>query len=148
MKESPAKCKFCNADVTLSVHEDSLDMFDMEFWAKLAACNRCADYHTKRFKIIRAIQWFANSYMMAKAANHKNAEEMGDECRGNVNELTKKLANNAGSHYRAPYTWEPDWVVQIMENPGNATLSCQFYERQMWKDWNRRMKAMKEAASE
>lgn len=138
MKEIPAACKFCASPVLLLIHEDALEMLTLKYWVPLAACNRCADYHTKRLRIVRAVQWCSNNFMLADNAKPEVADEIRRDTKSKINELTKKLANNAAAHYSAPYTWEPDWVVQLTEQPGNATLSCQFYERTMWKDWNRR----------
>lgn len=114
-------------------------MFDLQVWLALAACNRCGDYHTKRHSVVRAIQLLAGKYALADStfAGDK-VQDAKEQCRVALVELTQKLARHAAAHYRAGYTWESDWVTQILAQPENATKCCHFYDRQMWKDWNKR----------
>jgi hypothetical protein len=131
-QDHAAKCKFCHCDVTLKIHPDALDMFNMDVWVKLAACNRCADYHYKRIAITSAIQAAAFKIL----ANPKS--EQADAQRGKLEMLTRRLAQNSAFHYKTALAWDQDWVAQIIETPHKATSMCLFYERSMWKTWNQK----------
>ena len=142
-----AACKFCQLPVTLTVHPDAFEMFSMEIWLKLAACNRCADYHMRRNIITTAIQRLA---IMARTVSQSFGDEERDQalskCRSKLTDLTRKLATNAASHYRNGFTWESDWVEQLLTQPDKATMACTFYDRQHWKEWNKRRQREPEGA--
>ena len=135
----PASCKFCALPISLHVHPDSLGMFSMAVWVKLAACNKCADYHTRRNAITHGVQRLANLAFQATAStNVDDKRDAINRCHTKLTELTRKLATNAADHYRNGFIWEPDWVEQILNQPDKATMSCTFFERQQWRAWRRR----------
>jgi hypothetical protein len=128
-----AHCKFCHCSVTLQVHPDAVEMFkDMDAWKKMTACNRCADYHSARLTITRAIQAIANKLLASQK------QDQIEQAKSRFTELTRKLASNASTHYDATLVWDQDWVEQIIGNPPKATSMCLFYERSLWKTWNQR----------
>ena len=125
-----AFCKFCSCHVTLKIDPESLGMWNMETWKAMAACNRCADYHTARLATARFAHTLAMRFMRAEAANDS---ELMEAQRSKIIEATRKLATLASKHYRAGFTWESDWVTQITEQPQNTFKMCSFYEAQMRK---------------
>lgn len=135
----PASCKFCRMPVTLRVHPDALGMFDLKVWVAMAACDRCADYHGKRLRITAAVQTIASKWHAAELTlNDADKAEASANATNALERLTRKLAGDASAHYRTGFTWEPDWVSQIMAQPDKATMTCTFFERQMWRDWRKR----------
>lgn len=129
-EDHPATCKFCQCHVTLSIDPESLGMWNMTTWKAMAACNRCADYHTARLATARHAHTLAMRYMRAEA-NHDG--ELMDAQRAKLIEATKRLANLAAKHYRVGYTWEPSWATNMTDNPQNAFKACAWYEAQMRK---------------
>jgi len=129
-EDHQANCKFCRIPVTLKIDPDALGMFNMETWKAMAACNRCADYHTDRLATSRAVYDTAMKHLRSVQAND---EAKADKHRSKLTELTRKLANLASKHYRVGLTWEPSWVDQLIDQPENAFKACSWYERQMRK---------------
>lgn len=147
-QDHPSACKFCRVPVTLRIQADALDMLDISKWLGIAACNRCGDYHSRRNAIVAGVQAIATKWQQAsQTLADGERDELQDECRRSLEKLTRRLADNASQHYRCGHSWESDWVQQILENPQNATKSCTFYERQMWRAWNRARQEVRESVN-
>lgn len=129
-EDHPATCKFCRIPVTLKIDPDALGMFNVETWKAMAACNRCADYHTARLATSRSIYDTAMRHLRASQA--EDSERMAKH-RNRLTEQTRKLATLASKHYKVGFTWEADWVTQLIDQPENAFKACSWYERQMLK---------------
>jgi len=129
-EDHAASCKFCKMPVLLKIDPDALGMFSMDVWVAMAACNRCADYHTARLAVSRYTYDIAMKHLRSEQSGD---DEVKDKCRRRLVDTTRKLATLAAKHYRVGFTWEEDWVKQLTENPQNAFKVCSWYESQMRK---------------
>ena len=134
-----ATCKFCKIPVTVEIRPDALEMLNLEIWLAMAACNRCGDYHARRNRTTESIRQVAMKWLAASLSlQGSEQEEVRESCGSVIEKLTRRLADAAAAHYRSAFTWEREWVTQILDQPDKAALTCTFFERQMWKSWNKR----------
>jgi hypothetical protein len=111
----PVKCKFCGSGVSLEIDDDALKLFRLDFWLKLAACNRCADFEERKHRLLDKAESQA-----IKFARLKTAKQPADKIEAVLSDLKKTISVwlfNAGRYYNQS-TSEPPFLVEgIAEQP-------------------------------
>ena len=124
-----AQCKFCQREITLEIDEDCPPIH-IEKWLPIAACNRCADYHRDRGKVVRPISHICGMLSIIHA-NHGDSvsEDVIGVARGNLVRLTKRLAEIMSDFYFVQNFWQEDFVNQLIEQPMKCRVIIAVFEK-------------------
>lgn len=99
--------------------------------AKLLHCNRCADFLDRHCVLERRIRGAA--FIVLSAEHSKDKAAVIDAMRDRLIDLTKTFAHLVCDFYRKVFTWEPDFVEQLIEKPEKAGRIIQLYEEMIRK---------------
>lgn len=122
-------CKFCGADVTLEFDTEALKMMRLETWKAMAACNRCADFMSYRYKAYEQIRIAALLYQRCKATDVNRKALLLSQ----LEELLKNWLTVMNEYFRLNITWDSAVMNSFLESKVPITTvldACQRLMRQ------------------
>ena len=123
-------CKFCRCQVAFEIEPEGEEFYRAKLLGS-AACNRCADFEEDIRPPTSAIRSLA--FALECQSNQRPNEEHVDAIRNRLTVQTKIFAKRVCDFHRKVFTWEPDFVNQIMEQPGKVSLILRWYRNAMTK---------------
>lgn len=118
-------CKFCKRP-GIAVAEDGVDMFQIQKWIPMLACNRCADYMEGKRKLIDSIKKVCLDLVAADHRGKRNSE-IETSSRAMLEALTKKFARIVCDYFHLQNVWDVEFVNMLMEKPGRFWDICHQY---------------------
>ena len=125
------KCKFCGRNGETSYSSDCPPL-RLERWLPLLACNRCADFHRSRNRLVDDV--WAHCYSLSLAIeSHAHDREMLAEvrtlARERLNRKTKAFAALVCAFHHKAVIWEPDFTQMLLDAPRKCHQILSHYER-------------------
>ena len=121
-------CKFCGKPGTVEYDEPPPGMFNVEKYKQYIACDSCADYERSRRDLAELICRLATVLIQCRQSLVTDeAKEKG--VRERLIVATKRFAKVVCDFCHRPFSWEPDIVDSIMQQPANAGTILNGYIR-------------------
>lgn len=123
-------CKFCGANSAAECAEDCPEL-DIAKWLPLLCCDRCCDYQEWLRKILQRVAQWSRDWSLK---SEKTRAESRVETRHKLEGFTQKLATKMCEHYRVDYTWDSEFVDELLANPQISQTIVRSYESGLkWK---------------
>lgn len=122
-------CKFCRAPVTLEIDDAILEIYTLDSWKAMAACNRCADFLVKKHRLIDLVAGNAIQWSRHKMEQNPLDREQQEKLRVSLEAFLKTFCAHICEFYRVQFTFENDFTIQIMERPWKFGAMMKFYEK-------------------
>jgi hypothetical protein len=129
MKSILGKCKICKIDIVTSHESDACEDMIRRL-LPLLTCNRCSDMRDKFHRASDAIFNACTSLVRLKLFKMKPDDEAKviDRAKRILAIATHRYAEVMADYRNiAPPVWSTDFVDQLMENPGKATIVLRAY---------------------
>ena len=115
------KCKFCGVNRTVIIDDDYVAMRDPYGLFGLFSCNRCADYHTARIRVVSAIKKKCLPIIGCRLK-----PEMIEKYREWFTLMVKRYMRITADFLDTDMPdWDDEIVNQILAQPGNYGLVLQ-----------------------
>jgi len=129
--DEPSRCRICGCGVTLRIDPDC-PAIHLDTWRKMVCCDRCHT-HCIRMRSLKAAACKAVSQLVAAKMNLQFRQDKLEAVEKHVQEtlsrITRLIAEQACKHWRAEFSWDYDFVLQIIEKPENTERTIELYER-------------------
>ena len=137
-------CIFCRAKLTLRIADGATELFSLDWWKAHGACNRCADFHSRRLTLEGNIYFHAMRARVRDTRTDEAEYPDPDAKSGQSNEgykatlesvrrrltyLTKCFAKRVCDFESRVINWEPDFVDMIMQHPAQVKVILDGYFR-------------------
>jgi hypothetical protein len=121
-------CKFCGIKGSVELEEGDLESFSVKKWLAILCCNHCGSFYERKRCLEDAIK--KQCGVLAQAMNTTSGNKL-DKTKSSVNDaltsITKRYARTVCEHFKKRNEWEPDFVIQLMEQPDKWRTMCSFY---------------------
>lgn len=120
----PAQCKFCHVPIQ-AVAADDCPELNIKAWIPLLCCDRCGSFQSWFRRTIDSTRYLCRSWSLLP---HKQREAGRGDIAEALERITKRIAEVTCKYYRVGFTWDRDFVDQLMEMPDKAEFICRQYE--------------------
>lgn len=134
MKTFPATCKFCGCSVAVKMDEAAFDMFKVDYWLSLAACNWCADYRSKLLVFIDALHHLVSLHSQCDFMSENAAKGARPQLRERIEVCTKQLCRMVDRHWKVTTPWTNEFVDILIEKPDHVRQIVLDYSRHTEKE--------------
>lgn len=122
MKTIQANCKFCQNPIELKFYHGLEEKIPSTI--KLAACNRCADHYTFRFRVMDRIRRAALNLYGVSLSSPDKYQDAEANARKKLLDLTRSFSRKTSEHYRCNELWDIEFVENILANPRRSDNIC------------------------
>lgn len=124
MKIVTCNCKFCKREIEMEVDERGLEspMLDVKLWLKNVACNRCAEFYTKKSRIAESI-----GKECLLLINSKADQTVSAIVEKKLTVLTKNLCKIICDFKYLQFTWDVEFVNMLMMKPHSFSRVINLY---------------------
>ena len=123
-----ANCKFCGKPLELEI-DTSCPRAEADFWVKLAACNRCADYRNAIARLGESLRVICRTLLVVRGGNASSRAQVEEKCRTILVDKTKQYAKVICDHFHKMTVWEPDFAQMIFDKPQQLDTVLSGYRR-------------------
>lgn len=126
-------CKFCAVPVSLEIDDAALEFFTLEYWKSLAACNRCADFKSRKRTLVDKLLEKSVVIQRHKLKQSPLSNEDYGRVHQSIESATKKFSELICKFYRKRHVWHQDFVQQILDMPEKTMTILNLFERSIEK---------------